>query len=73
MEFLLTDYAIRLWRQQHGRSNGVPKHAATAAELPIEAHLAMQAALQPLSTTRSRKRSTYQPGRSSQTSRQFID
>jgi ribonucleoside-diphosphate reductase alpha chain len=45
-EFLLHDYAVRLWRKQSGRSDGIPDALVTAATLPIEAHLAMQAALQ---------------------------
>jgi len=44
--FALTDYAVRLWREQCGRTDGVPDAVTTAAELPIEAHLRMQAALQ---------------------------
>ncbi len=43
--FELSDYALRLWRE---RSHGeVPEVFVTATELPIEAHLAMQGALQP--------------------------
>jgi ribonucleoside-diphosphate reductase alpha chain len=45
-EFLLHDYAVRLWREQSGRSDAIPGALVTAATLPIEAHLAMQAALQ---------------------------
>jgi ribonucleoside-diphosphate reductase alpha chain len=45
-EFLLHDYAVRLWREQSGRSDAIPDALVTAATLPIEAHLAMQAALQ---------------------------
>lgn len=45
--FPLTSYAVRLWRKRHGRADGVPEWLATAADLPIGAHLAMQAALQP--------------------------
>jgi ribonucleoside-diphosphate reductase alpha chain len=45
-EFLLHDYAVRLWREQSGRSDAVPDALVTAATLPIEAHLAMQAAFQ---------------------------
>ncbi|PPQ27896.1 adenosylcobalamin-dependent ribonucleoside-diphosphate reductase [Rhodopila globiformis] len=43
----LTDYAVRLWRAMHDRSDGVPDALVTAADLPLEAHLAMQAVLQP--------------------------
>ena len=44
--FLLSNYALRQWREQSGQRDGVPDALVTAAELPIEAHLAMQAALQ---------------------------
>jgi ribonucleoside-diphosphate reductase alpha chain len=44
--FLLSNYALRQWREQSGQSDGVPDALVTVAELPIEAHLAMQAALQ---------------------------
>jgi ribonucleoside-diphosphate reductase alpha chain len=46
-EFLLTDYALDQWRTTVGASDGVPKGFITAAELPVRAHLDMQAALQP--------------------------
>ena len=45
-QFALTDYAVDLWRRQNDRPDGVPPATLTATELPIEAHLAMQAALQ---------------------------
>jgi ribonucleoside-diphosphate reductase alpha chain len=45
-QFVLTDYGVRLWRQRSGRQDGQPDALVTATELPIEAHLAMQAALQ---------------------------
>jgi ribonucleoside-diphosphate reductase alpha chain len=45
--FALTDYAVRLWRAHAGRNDGVPEMLVTAADLPVESHLAMQAALQP--------------------------
>ena len=44
--FLLHDFAERLWREQSGRSDAIPDALVTAATLPIEAHLAMWAALQ---------------------------
>ena len=44
--FVLTDYAVRLWRRLQGLADGVPETLVTAMELPIDAHLAMQAALQ---------------------------
>jgi ribonucleoside-diphosphate reductase alpha chain len=37
---------VRLWREQSGRSDATPDTLVTAAALPIEAHLAIQAALQ---------------------------
>jgi len=45
-EFLLTDHALELWRAA-ARKSGVPDGFITTAELPVTAHLAMQAALQP--------------------------
>ncbi|HWE17706.1 MAG TPA: adenosylcobalamin-dependent ribonucleoside-diphosphate reductase [Hyphomicrobiaceae bacterium] len=45
--FMLTDYALELWRATHGTATGVPGGFVTASELPIQAHLDMQAALQP--------------------------
>ncbi len=45
--FTLIDYAVRFWREQPGRTGGMPDALVTAAALPIEAHLDMQAALQP--------------------------
>jgi len=45
--FTLTDYVIELWRQMTGSATGVPNGFATAGELPVSAHLQMQAALQP--------------------------
>jgi ribonucleoside-diphosphate reductase alpha chain len=45
-EFLLTDYAVALWRSATGQS-GVPEAFIAADDVPVRAHLAMQAALQP--------------------------
>jgi ribonucleoside-diphosphate reductase alpha chain len=45
-QFRMTDHAVRLWREQTGRSDGVPDAMVTAMELPIVAHLEMQAAVQ---------------------------
>ena len=45
--FTVTDYAVRLWREQSGRAGGLPDAIVTAAVLPIHAHLNMQAAVQP--------------------------
>ena len=42
------DFAHARWRRQHGDWAGRPPAAATATELSPEAHLAMQAALQPV-------------------------
>ena len=46
-EFLLTDYALALWRRTTGSATGAPDGFVTASELPMRAHLDMQAALQP--------------------------
>ena len=45
--FLLTDHALDLWRRMTGAATGVPNGFVTAGELPVSAHLHMQAALQP--------------------------
>ena len=42
----LHDYAVRLWREQFAQTDATPDALVTSAELPIEAHLAMQATLQ---------------------------
>lgn len=44
-DFLLTDYALGLWRA--GAATGLPTGFCAASELPVRAHLDMQAALQP--------------------------
>jgi hypothetical protein len=59
-EFLLTDYALALWREMTGASDGAPIGFITAAELPVRAHLDMQAALHPLSTIQFPRRSMFQ-------------
>jgi ribonucleoside-diphosphate reductase alpha chain len=46
-DFQLTDYAVALWRNQNGSGSGLPDEFVTAGDLDIEAHLDMQAALQP--------------------------
>jgi ribonucleoside-diphosphate reductase alpha chain len=46
-KFVLTDYALNLWRGLTGAAIGTPDAFVTAAELPVRAHLDMQAALQP--------------------------
>ena len=47
IEFALTDYALELWRQVTGATTGVPDRFATAASIPVRAHLDTQAVLQP--------------------------
>ncbi len=44
--FALTDYAVRQWREHSSRHDRIPDALVTAVDLPIEAHLAMQAVLQ---------------------------
>jgi ribonucleoside-diphosphate reductase alpha chain len=46
VEFELEDYAVELWRQRFGGGSAWPDTLVTAADLPVEAHLDMQAALQ---------------------------
>lgn len=46
-EFMLSDYALELWRQLTGSAAGTPPNFVTAGELPVRGHVAMQAALQP--------------------------
>lgn len=43
-KFIVSDYAFKLWAKDH---KGVPKAFTQASQLPPDAHLAMQAALQP--------------------------
>ena len=45
--FRLSDYALDRWREITGSAAGLPNEFVTADELPIGAHLRMQAALQP--------------------------
>lgn len=45
-EVEVEDYAHRLYRQRVGQKAALPEAFVTAGELPAEAHLAMQAALQ---------------------------
>ena len=45
--FRLTDYALDLWRRMTGSGSGMPRGFVTIGELPVSAHLQMQAALQP--------------------------
>ena len=46
-EFVLTDYALAMWRERNGAATAAPDGFVTASELPVRAHLDMQAALQP--------------------------
>jgi ribonucleoside-diphosphate reductase alpha chain len=45
--FTLTSYALDLWRKRQGAWSGTPPAFVTSSDLPIQAHLDMQAALQP--------------------------
>lgn len=45
--FRLSDYALDRWHEIEGSAAGLPSNFVTAGELPIRAHLRMQAALQP--------------------------
>jgi ribonucleoside-diphosphate reductase alpha chain len=45
--FTLTDHALELWRSAKATATGFPDGFVTASALPIQAHLNMQAALQP--------------------------
>jgi len=46
-DFVLTDYALHRWRAKSRRTNGLPDGFVTASELPVRAHIDIQAALQP--------------------------
>jgi ribonucleoside-diphosphate reductase alpha chain len=46
-DFMLTDYALRRWRESSSEAKGLPSGFVTASELPVRAHVSMQAALQP--------------------------
>jgi ribonucleoside-diphosphate reductase alpha chain len=46
-DFVLTDYALRQWRERSGQTKGRPAGFITASELSARTHIAMQAALQP--------------------------
>ena len=43
----VTDHALRLWRESSGAASGLPPAFVTAGEMSPDAHLRMQAALQP--------------------------
>ena len=45
-EFELTDYSLKLWRELGHRDEGLPSAFVTTRDLPVSAHLEMQAALQ---------------------------
>jgi ribonucleoside-diphosphate reductase alpha chain len=44
--FTLVDYAVQRWRELTGQHTGVPEAFVSAEQLPVQAHLQMQAALQ---------------------------
>jgi ribonucleoside-diphosphate reductase alpha chain len=46
-EFLLTDYALDLWRHMTSAPGGTPDGFVTATDLPVRTHIDMQMALQP--------------------------
>jgi ribonucleoside-diphosphate reductase alpha chain len=46
-DFVLTDHALHRWRESRGQTKGLPGGFVTASELPVRAHIAIQAALQP--------------------------
>jgi ribonucleoside-diphosphate reductase alpha chain len=46
-EFELTDYTVKLWRELGHHVEDLPSAFVTARDLPVSAHLEMQAALQP--------------------------
>ena len=46
-EFMLTDYALAQWRLAAGSPAGTPPGLVTVSDLPVSAHIKMQAALQP--------------------------
>lgn len=46
-EYHLTDHALRLWRALHGNDAPLPPQFIDALSIPPQAHLDMQAALQP--------------------------
>jgi ribonucleoside-diphosphate reductase alpha chain len=46
-QFMLTDYALALWRGLTGSQTGLPPGFITAQELPASGHVRMQGALQP--------------------------
>jgi ribonucleoside-diphosphate reductase alpha chain len=47
-EYVVQDHAYRLWLQAGGKPAEVPDEFVTAEQLPVQAHLEMQACLQPL-------------------------
>ena len=44
---VVADQAVAAWRRLHATGSGLPPALRTATDLPVGAHLAMQAALQP--------------------------
>jgi ribonucleoside-diphosphate reductase alpha chain len=46
-DFMPIDYALDFWRTMTGTTTGTPEGFVTVGEIPVSAHLDMQAALQP--------------------------
>ena len=46
-ELCLTDYAVQLWRGLTKDAKGLPPELVTVNELPVDAHIDLQAAMQP--------------------------
>lgn len=46
-ELCLTDYAVQLWREMNGDAKDLPQAFVTVYDLPVHAHIDMQAAIQP--------------------------
>jgi ribonucleoside-diphosphate reductase alpha chain len=46
-ELCLMDYAVRLWRDMTGNKKDFPPAFVTVSDLPVHAHIDMQAAMQP--------------------------
>lgn len=46
-ELCLTDYAVQLWHEISGNESGFPPGFLAVDDLPVRAHLEMQAAIQP--------------------------
>jgi ribonucleoside-diphosphate reductase alpha chain len=46
-ELCLTDFAVQLWRDMTGNAKSLPPAFVTVNDLPVSAHIDMQAAMQP--------------------------